>query len=179
MKLTSGKLRYLLTIDSLEKSLPRVRCIDVAVQLGISRASVCKMLSSLTKEGLLEQLPDKSLRITELGHQLTREHEEQYQTLCPIFQQLGLSEYDAQECSMALLAKGPAFKKAGPFVLPLPAGCGAIAAAGGAAGFGGGVVGRIKRIEVFAVQLLLCITEHFTKAGRLKQSGPKKSADEL
>lgn len=72
MKLTSGKLRYLLTIDSLEKSLPRVRCIDVAVQLGISRASVCKMLSSLTKEGLLEQLPDKSLRITELGHQLTR-----------------------------------------------------------------------------------------------------------
>lgn len=75
MKLTSGKLRYLLTIDSLEKSLPRVRCIDVAVQLGISRASVCKMLSSLTKEGLLEQLPDKSLRITELGHQLTREHE--------------------------------------------------------------------------------------------------------
>ena len=102
MKLTSGKLRYLLTIDSLEKSLPRVRCIDVAVQLGISRASVCKMLSSLTKEGLLEQLPDKSLRITELGHQLTREHEEQYQTLCPIFQQLGLSEYDAQECSMAL-----------------------------------------------------------------------------
>ena len=105
MKLTSGKLRYLLTIDSLEKSLPRVRCIDVAVQLGISRASVCKMLSSLTKEGLLEQLPDKSLRITELGHQLTREHEEQYQTLCPIFQQLGLSEYDAQECSMALLSQ--------------------------------------------------------------------------
>ena len=98
MKLTSGKLRYLLTIDSLEKSLPRVRCIDVAVQLGISRASVCKMLSSLTKEGLLEQLPDKSLRITELGHQLTREHEEQYQTLCP-------SEYDAQECSMALLSQ--------------------------------------------------------------------------
>ena len=63
--------------------------------------------------------------------------------------------------------------------MPLPAGVvGAIAAAG-AAGFGGGVVGRIKRIEVFAVQLLLCITEHFTKAGRLKQSGPKKSADEL
>ena len=105
MKLTSGKLRYLLTIDSLEKSLPRVRCIDVAVQLGISRASVCKMLSSLTKEGLLKQLPDKSLRITGLGPQLTREHEEQYQTLCPIFQQLGLSEYDAQECSMALLSQ--------------------------------------------------------------------------
>ena len=63
--------------------------------------------------------------------------------------------------------------------MPLPAGVVGAIAAGGAAGFGGGVVGRIKRIEVFAVQLLLCITEHFTKAGRLKQSGPKKSADEL
>ena len=55
---------------------------------------------------------------------------------------------------------------------------GAIAAAG-AAGFGGSIVGRIKRIEVFAVQLLLCITEHFTKAGRSKQSSPKKSAGAL
>ncbi len=63
--------------------------------------------------------------------------------------------------------------------MPLPAGVvGAIAAAG-AAGFGGSIVGRIKRIEVFAVQLLLCITEHFTKAGRLKQSSPKKSAGSL
>ena len=50
-KLTPGKLRYLLTIASLEKNSPRVRCIDVAVQLGISRASVCKMLSALCREG--------------------------------------------------------------------------------------------------------------------------------
>ena len=125
MKLTSGKLRYLLTIDSLEEATEVIiagkaedrketvyEIADLAyhvmvlmLQLGISRASVCKMLSSLTKEGLLEQLPDKSLRITELGHQLTREHEAQYQTLCPIFQQLGLSEYDAQECSMELLSQ--------------------------------------------------------------------------
>ena len=55
MKLTAGKLRYLMTVDGLQGSLPKVRCIDVAVQLGISRASVCKMLSSLSREGLLEQ----------------------------------------------------------------------------------------------------------------------------
>lgn len=47
--------------------------------------------------------------------------------------------------------------------MPLPAGVvGAIAAAG-VAGFGGGVVGRIKRIEVFAVQLLLRDPEHLAK----------------
>ncbi len=43
MKLTAGKLRYLMTVDGLQDSLPKVRCIDIAVQLGISRASVCKM----------------------------------------------------------------------------------------------------------------------------------------
>ena len=40
MKLTSGKLRYLLTIAALERASElkissRVRCIDIAVQLGI------------------------------------------------------------------------------------------------------------------------------------------------
>ncbi len=105
MKLTSGKLRYLLTIASLEKTSSRVRCIDIAVQLGISRASVCKMLSSLCKEGLLEQSPDKSLHITPAGHQLAQQYEQQYRQLCPIFQQIGLSEFDAQECSMALLSQ--------------------------------------------------------------------------
>ena len=104
-KLTPGKLRYLLTIASLEKNSPRVRCIDVAVQLGISRASVCKMLSALCREGMLDQSPDKSLHITALGHQLAQQYEQQYRQLCPIFQQIGLSEFDAQECSMALLSQ--------------------------------------------------------------------------
>ena len=71
MKLTSGKLRYLLTVFELEKNSERVRCIDVAVRLGISRASVCKMLSMMCREGLLEQKADKSLRLTEQGNQLT------------------------------------------------------------------------------------------------------------
>ena len=81
MKLTAGKLRYLMTVDGLQGSLPKVRCIDVAVQLGISRASVCKMLSSLSREGLLEQLPDKSLHITPLGCQMTEQYAQQYQKL--------------------------------------------------------------------------------------------------
>lgn len=112
MKLTSGKLRYLLTIAALERASElkissRVRCIDVAVQLGISRASVCKMLSSLCKEGLIEQAPDKSLHITPFGHELAQQYEQQYHQLCPVFQSLGLSEFDAQECAMALLSQLP------------------------------------------------------------------------
>ncbi len=107
MKLTSGKLRYLLTIASLEKSSPKVRCIDIAVQLGISRASVCKMLSSMCAEGLLHQAPDKSLHITSQGRLLAEEYESRYRQIYPAFQQMGLSEFDSQECAMALLSQLP------------------------------------------------------------------------
>ena len=105
MKLTSGKLRYLLTVFELEKNSERVRSIDVAVRLGISRASVCKMLSMMCREGLLEQKADKSLRLTEQGNQLTERCRQQYCCLFSGFCQIGLGEYDAQECSMALLSQ--------------------------------------------------------------------------
>ena len=82
MKLTAGKLRYLMTVDGLQGSLPKVRCIDVA-----------------------EQLPDKSLHITPLGCQMTEQYAQQYQKLYPVFHQMGLSEFDAQECVMALLSQ--------------------------------------------------------------------------
>lgn len=105
MKLTSGKLRYLLTVFELEQNLGRVRCIDVAVRLGISRASVCKMLLIMCREGLLEQKADKSLCLTALGNQMTERCRQQYCRLFSGFCQIGLSEYDAQECSMALLSQ--------------------------------------------------------------------------
>lgn len=53
------------------------------------------MLSSLSREGLLEQLPDKSLHITPLGCQMTEQYAQQYQKLYPVFHQMGLSEFDA------------------------------------------------------------------------------------
>lgn len=107
MKLTSGKLRYLLTIASLGRNSQKVRCIDVAVQLGVSRASVCKMLSSLCKEGILYQHSDKSLHITTEGQILAEEYAARYRQIYPAFQQMGLSEFDSQECAMALLSQLP------------------------------------------------------------------------
>lgn len=57
MKLTPAKLRYLLTIAALEKTGDGIRCIDIAVQLGVSRASACRMLSAFAGEGILSQEP--------------------------------------------------------------------------------------------------------------------------
>ena len=59
MKLTPAKLRYLLTIAALEKTGDGIRCIDIAVQLGVSRASACRMLSAFAGEGILSQEPDR------------------------------------------------------------------------------------------------------------------------
>ena len=40
-----------------------------------------------------------------LGCQMTEQYSQQYQKLYPVFHQMGLSEFDAQECVMALLSQ--------------------------------------------------------------------------
>ena len=99
MKLTPAKLRYLLTIAALEKTGDGIRCIDIAVQLGVSRASACRMLSAFAGEGILSQEPDRTVRLTETGY------EDRFGQLYPFFHEtLELSPYDARECAMALCA---------------------------------------------------------------------------
>ena len=56
MKLTSGKLRYLLTIAALERASElkissRVRCIDVAVQLEFPELRSAKCFLPFAKKG--------------------------------------------------------------------------------------------------------------------------------
>ena len=105
MKLTSSKLRYLLTIAALEKTGEGIRCIDIAVQMGVSRASACRMLSAFVREGILSQAPDRTLHLTPAGREMAGGYEEQFGRLYPFFREtLELSPYDARECAMALCA---------------------------------------------------------------------------
>ena len=105
MKLTPAKLRYLLTVAALEQDGEGIRCIQIAIQLGVSRASACRMLSAFVEEGLLAQSPDRTLRLTPLGRETARGYQERFAQLYPFFRQtLELSDYDARECAMALCA---------------------------------------------------------------------------
>ena len=105
MKLTPAKLRYLLTIAALEKTGDGIRCIDIAVQLGVSQASACRMLSAFAGEGILSQEPDRTVRLTETGRRMAQGYEDRFGQLYPFFHEtLELSPYDARECAMALCA---------------------------------------------------------------------------
>lgn len=109
MEITAAKLRYLLTISELEQTLERkVRCIDLAVQLGVARPSACRMLAAFCGEGLLSRNKTEGIRLTHTGRELVSRYEMDYRALCRYFQgQMNLSEFNARECAMALLVAAP------------------------------------------------------------------------
>ena len=109
LEITAAKLRYLLTISELTQAQKgKVRCIDVAVQLGVARPSACRMLAVFAKEGLLSRSNAQGLRLTEAGCGLVSRYEADYQALCRYFEErLKLPAFDARECAMALLASAP------------------------------------------------------------------------
>ena len=104
MAMTETKRKYLLTIALLHKApcLP-FRPIDLAVRLGVSRASVSRMLLEFVKEGLLLQ-KDHSYQLSEAGLAAIAEaldHYRTYYTFCTTL--LQLSAFDAHECCISLL----------------------------------------------------------------------------
>ncbi len=56
-----------------------VRSVDVATQLGISRAAVSKVLANLVQAGLIEHTPYGSIQLTDSGlaraHLITQSHQ--------------------------------------------------------------------------------------------------------
>lgn len=52
-ELSASHIRYLLTMKQLEQNGSRLRCVDVAAALGLSRPSVHNMMDTLTQMGLI------------------------------------------------------------------------------------------------------------------------------
>ena len=70
MAMTETKRKYLLTIALLHKDPSHpFRPIDLAVRLGVSRASVSRMLLEFVKEGLLSQKVH-SYQLSERGRRM-------------------------------------------------------------------------------------------------------------
>lgn len=111
--LTAAKLRYLLTVAELSSPFGgggprRVRCIDVAVRLGVARPSACRMLESLCREGLLSRSREEGVRLSPAGESALGERLSRYRKLACCFRShAGLSEFDASEAAMALVTSAP------------------------------------------------------------------------
>lgn len=108
MDWTPAKLRYLLAFHSLSQDSETVRCIDLAVHLGISRASVSRMLAQLSDDGVLEQAKNGGFLLTELGKSCSDHYFSQYESLYQLFRdRLNLSDFDAGECASTLITSLP------------------------------------------------------------------------
>ena len=102
MAMTETKRKYLLTIALLHKDPSHpFRPIDLAVRLGVSRASVSRMLLEFVKEGLLSQKVH-SYQLSERGRRMLGEALD-HMAHTPFARCAQLSAFDAQECCIALL----------------------------------------------------------------------------
>lgn len=104
MEWTPAKLRYLLIFHTLAEEKGSVRGIDIAVQLGISRASVSRMLTQFAEDGILQSSGRSGFVLTDFGRQESDSYYARYQSLYLLFhQQLKLPEYDARDCAVNLI----------------------------------------------------------------------------
>lgn len=108
MELTNAKIRYLLIICKLAEKKGEARSVDIAIALGVARPSVCRMLSILADMGMIMKEPRQTVRLTAQGKSACASYLEQYKQLYPFFRQFaGLSAFDAEECTLAMLGNLP------------------------------------------------------------------------
>lgn len=104
MPLTETKKKYLLTIALLNAApAAPFRPIDLAVKLGVSRASVSRMLFEFIKEGLVVQ-KEHSYQLSQQGLKIIADSLHHYHQYYAFYAQtLGLNKYDAHECCISML----------------------------------------------------------------------------
>ena len=108
MEWTPAKLRYLLAFHALSQDSGTVRGIDIAVQLGISRASVSRMLAQFVEDGILQPAGRSGFALTELGRQDSDNYFGRFQSLYQLFHhELKLADYEARECAVTLITSLP------------------------------------------------------------------------
>ena len=72
---------YLEAILQLSQQSERVRSIDIAIRLGVSRASVSRALSHLRESGYINKEPYSDITITNSGRQAGQEVQDRHQAL--------------------------------------------------------------------------------------------------
>ncbi len=104
MELTNAKIKYLLIISKLIETKGEARSVDIAIDLGVARPSVCRMLKVLADMGLVEKQLRQTAKLTPLGRDISACYLEQYKRIYPFFRQFAnLSAFDAEECALAIL----------------------------------------------------------------------------
>ncbi len=89
---------YLETIYLLTQKNPFVRAVDVANELGYTKASVSRAMRILREEGLIAVAEDGSIRLTKAGSRKAMEVYERHTLIMAFFSRcLGVNEVTAEK----------------------------------------------------------------------------------
>lgn len=108
MNLCAGQYRYLLCIYRLRREKDRIRCVDIANDLGVTRPSVSKMMKCMVKMELVEADYCESVRLTPYGRDLAEQLNIDYDMTYAFFRRiLRLSPSEAKEHAFLFLSDFP------------------------------------------------------------------------
>ena len=108
MNLCAGQYRYLLCIYRLQRQRGRIRCVDIAADLGVTRPSVSKMMKCMLRMELVEPEYCEAVRLTPRGAELAARLDEDYDLTYAFFRRiLRLSPADAKEHAFQFLTDYP------------------------------------------------------------------------
>jgi Mn-dependent DtxR family transcriptional regulator len=108
MELCAGQYRYLLCIYRLEKNKNRIRCVDVANDLGVTRPSVSKMMKCMVRMELIEPDYCEAVRLTPTGREIAEHFNQDYDITYAFFRRiLKLNAAEAKESAFLFLSSFP------------------------------------------------------------------------
>lgn len=87
---------YVELIDDLIKATGEARVVDVAARMGVSHATVNRILARLVKEGLVNTQPYRSIFLTDAGSDLAQESRERHRIVVEFLCALGVDETTAE-----------------------------------------------------------------------------------
>lgn len=106
-ELTSSNIRYLITILSLENSNQTVKSVDIAEQLGVTKTSVHKMLSTLSDFGFINKERYGAVDITDKGRIAAQKYTEAFNNINNTLRQVIPYNINLDNSICAILAQIP------------------------------------------------------------------------
>ena len=108
MEICSGQYRYLLSIYRLTQENRRIRCVDIAADLGVTRPSVSKMMKCMVRMELVEPDYCEAVRLTPNGRELAEKYHSDYDMVYAFFRRmLRLTPAEAKEHAFQFLSAFP------------------------------------------------------------------------
>lgn len=108
MELCTGQYRYLLSIYRLTMEKRRIRCVDIANDLGVTRPSVSKMMKCMVRMELVHPDYCEAVRLTEKGQQIAESYNDDFEMVYAFFRRmLRLPPAEAKEHAFQFFSTFP------------------------------------------------------------------------